>query len=183
MPQSQQQLKNNCPQLLIFSFFIQSWSLLSRHLPCPSAGLLGYNWICPVRDTLYILMSSPRSPKMLIQMQVHSTQHSFYIWRSTTSTCWYSSGCIEASMSQCLFCPFSSFPFCSWLFFLLSLFSFLRCLLLLTFSVTYNAIFEFLYKPKQRLHYDHFTIPHTVQIRVVHLWLSTPGMNFRYTYL
>ncbi len=51
----------------------------------------------------------------------------------------------------------------------------------LTFSVTYNAIYEFLHKLKQRLYSDHFTISHAVQIHVVHPWLSTPGMNFRYT--
>ncbi len=31
----------------------------------------------------------------------------FYIWKSTASRCWYSSGCIKASMSRCLSCPFS----------------------------------------------------------------------------
>ncbi len=105
----------------------------------------------------------------------------FYIWKSIASRCWCSSGCIKASMSRCLSCPFSFFSFCSLLFFLLSLFFLLCCLLsLLTFSVTYNAIYEFLHK-LQRLHYDHFTISHAVQIRVIHPWLLTPGMNFGYT--
>ena len=91
------------------------------------------NWICPVQGTLNISMSPSWPPKALIQMQVHSTQHGFYIWKSTASRCWYSSGCIKASMSRCLSCPFSFFSFCSWLFFLLSLFSFLCCLLSLDF--------------------------------------------------
>ncbi len=36
-------------------------------------------------------------------------------------------------------------------------------------------------KLKQLLHSDHFTISYTVQTRVIHPWLSTLGMNLRYT--
>ncbi len=125
--------RTNAPDYSSSRPFIQSWSLLNCHFPCPSTGLSGYNWIYPVWDTLNISMSLPQPPQTLIQMQVHSTQHGFYIWKSTASRCWYSSGCIKASMSRCLPCPFSFFSFCSWLFFLLSLFSFLCCLLSLDF--------------------------------------------------
>ena len=84
--------------------------------------------------------------------------------------------CRGAFLAHFLFSHFALYcSFCS-LFFLLC------CLLSLsTFSVTYNAIYEFLHKLQQRLHYDHFTISHAVQIRVIHPWLSTPGMNFGYT--